>query len=131
MAGEHEGEAVCTSPSHTTQLNYVPRRPSKGPKTVSFASTVKFTERTGRHSPVRRDDAQMDFSEPFLLLLLLTLALLAPAGQAIAHVNDIIILYVGYSAISWVCRSPCSPFASLLSGTTSFRRTYRAKPALI
>ena len=41
-------------------------------------------------------------------------ALLAPAGQAIAHVNDIILLYVGYSAIHWVCKSPNSPVADMV-----------------
>ena len=74
-------------------------------KTVSFASTVKFTERTGT------PQEQASLSELFVLLLLLALALLAPAGQAIAHVNDIILLYVGYSAIHWVCQSPNSPVA--------------------
>jgi hypothetical protein len=73
-------------------------------KTVSFASTVKFTERT----PTPH---YQSLSELFVLLLLLALALLAPAGQAIAHVNDIILLYVGYSAVHWVCQSPNSPVA--------------------
>jgi len=72
-------------------------------KTVSFASTVKFTEHTST--------PHLSLSELYVLLLLLALALLAPVGQAIAHVNDIILLYVGYSAVHWVCQSPNSPVA--------------------
>ena len=79
----------------------------KSTKTVSFASTVKFTERTVA-------DGGGALSEILVLLLLLALALLAPAGQAIAHVNDIILLYVGYSAIHWVCKSPNSPVADMV-----------------
>ena len=38
--------------------------------------------------------------EAFFLLLLVTLALLAPAGQAI--VNDIILMYVGGHAVTFI-----------------------------
>ncbi len=79
----------------------------KSTKSVSFASTVKFTERTVA-------DGGGALSEILVLVLLLALALLAPAGQAIAHVNDIILLYVGYSAIHWVCKSPNSPVADMV-----------------
>ena len=40
--------------------------------------------------------------ETFFLLLLVALALLAPAGQAIAHVNDIILLYVRGHAVTFI-----------------------------
>ncbi len=39
-------------------------------------------------------------------LLLVALALLATAGQAIAHVNDIILLYVGGHDVTFMLYSP-------------------------
>ena len=101
---EDAWDAHCVVAAQGGQRHDPAARP-RTHKTVSFASTVKFTERRGT------PQEQASLSELFVLLLLLALALLAPAGQAIAHVNDIILLYVGYSAIHWVCQSPNSPVA--------------------
>mmetsp|Transcript_56183 Transcript_56183/g.82516 ORF Transcript_56183/g.82516 Transcript_56183/m.82516 type:complete len:112 (+) Transcript_56183:246-581(+) len=76
-------------------------------KSVSFAGDVQFTKE-------RLPCSQGNLSDFFALMLLMALALLAPAGQEIAHVNDIILLYVGYSAITFLCQSPFSPLSELM-----------------
>jgi len=99
-----------------------------GAKTVSFAATVKLSNERLPGSPSflarqgkKREAASASgtLSELFMLLLLLALALLAPAGQEIAHVNDIILLYVGYTSVSFLCQSLDAPISELAKGTTS------------
>lgn len=120
---EHRAAMWHETAAHLTEATEPPRsRGAKSPKTVSFASTVNLSlELKPSHSKDPRATLP-DLSELFLLALLLLLALLAPAGQAIAHVNDIIVLYVGYSAISFLCQSPYSPMADLVSGAPSCSR---------
>ena len=86
----------------------------KRPKTVSFAGDVLFEK--------ERMIAQGSLSDFFVLMLLMALALLAPVGQEIAHVNDIILLYVGYSAITFLCQSPYSPFSALMPEKSARRK---------
>lgn len=88
----------------TTQHEVVGR--PKSPKSVSFACDVLFTNERLSHN-----DTKSGFSDFFLLMLLMALALLAPKGQEIANVNDIILVYVGYQAITFLCQSPYSPLA--------------------
>jgi hypothetical protein len=104
------------------------RSPKSPAKTVSFASTVNFSlELKPTDSKDHQGAVLPDLSELFLLALLLALALLAPAGQAIAHVNDIILLYVGYSVISFLFHSPYSPVSGLVSGGQSCSRRAQRK----
>jgi len=86
----------------------------KSPKTVSFAGDVLFEK--------ERMIAQGSLSDFFVLMLLMALALLAPVGQEIAHVNDIILLYVGYSAITFLCQSPYSPLSALMPEKSARRK---------
>jgi hypothetical protein len=90
------------------------------PKTVSFDSSVKFTERLpgapsllAMQGEEEIDGVVCSLSEMFTLALLLAMALLAPVGQEIAHVNDIILIYVGYTLVSFLCASPYSPITGL------------------
>lgn len=104
------------------------------PKRVTFASSVKFTERLpGSPSFLdMQENAKIaseanSLSEIFVLVLLLALALLAPAGQEIAHVNDIILLYVGYTSVSFLCRSPCLPINDSMTRSSAQRLLHPAR----
>ena len=81
-------------------------------KSVSFAANVPCPSPQFdlELKPNRSSERKEMMWELFLLLLLVALALLAPAGQAIAHVNDIILLYVGYSVVVFMFQSSYSPF---------------------
>jgi hypothetical protein len=68
-------------------------------KSVSFASDTQFTERLPT-SALAKVKHEINCWELFLLFLLVILVRFAPAGQDIAHVNDIILVYVGYATIS-------------------------------
>ena len=91
---------------HTPEQD-APARPSrspKSPKSVTFAENVSFPERlpsSGAHSGKVGPTAGGASCELCTLMLLVALALMAPAGQAIAHVNDILFLYVGYSLVAF------------------------------
>jgi hypothetical protein len=88
-------------------------------KSVSFAATVNFDLEL---KPNRSSDRKEMMWELFLLLLLVALALLAPAGQAIAHVNDIILLYVGYSVVTFMFQSSYSPLSKFVSRSRTCSR---------
>ena len=91
---------------HTPEQD-APARPSrspKSPKSVTFAENVSFPERlpsSGAHGGKLGPTAGGASCELCTLMLLVALALMAPAGQAIAHVNDILFLYVGYSVVAF------------------------------
>ena len=77
---------------------------------MSFAANVNFDPEL----KPRSSEWKEMLWEAFFLLLLVALALLAPAGEAIAHVNDIMLLYVGGHAVTFMLYSPYSPLVKLL-----------------
>ena len=91
---------------HTPEQD-APARPSrspKSPKSVTFAESVSFPERlpsSGAHGGKLGPTAGGASCELCTLMLLVALALMAPAGQVIAHVIDFLFLYVGYSVVAF------------------------------
>lgn len=88
LAGSTGSDDDSNSSSEPAQE---PARNPRRSKSVSFAANVNFDPEL----KPRSSEWNEMLWEAFFLLLLVALALLAPAGQAIAHVNDIILLYAG------------------------------------
>jgi len=122
LAGSTGSDDDSNSSSEPAQE---PARNPRRSKSVSFAANVNFDPEL----KPRSSEWKEMLWEAFFLLLLVALALLAPAGQAIAHVNDIILLYAGGRAVTFILYSPYSPLVKLLeSRSRTCSRRWRRSP---